>query len=243
MAETGAPLRYKRILLKISGEALAGGGNECYDAATLDYIAGEIAAALKLKTQVAVVVGGGNIVRGEMLSKSMDVDRVAADYMGMLATVINGMALESALAKSGVPARMQTALNAEQVAAPYIREKAAKHLEAGRVMIFCGGTGNPFFSTDTAAALRASEMGADALLKATNVDGVYSSDPARFADARRYETLPMDDALNQKLQVMDATALALCRERKLPVHVFRLTAPGALCGVLAGEAPGTLLTC
>ena len=136
---------YRRVLLKISGEALAGGGTECYDAATLNYLAGEIAAALALKTQVAVVVGGGNIVRGELLSNSMGVDRVAADYMGMLATVINGMALESALGRSGIAVRMQTALNAEQVAAPYIREKAQRHLDDNRVMIFCGGTGNPFF--------------------------------------------------------------------------------------------------
>lgn len=234
---------YRRILLKISGEALAGGRQECFDAATLNYLANEISAALELKTQVAVVVGGGNIVRGEMLAKNMNVDRVAADYMGMLATVINGMALESALTKAGIIARVQTALNAEQVAAPYIREKAAKHLDAGHVMIFCGGTGNPFFSTDTAAALRASEMGACALLKATNVDGVYSSDPTNNSNAQRYDTLPMDDALNQKLKIMDATALALCRERQLPVHVFKLTVGGALLKVLKGESTGTLLTC
>ncbi|MBE8158308.1 MAG: UMP kinase [Betaproteobacteria bacterium] len=238
----GAP-KYRRILLKISGEGLSGGGNECYDPATLNYIAGEIASALALNIQVAAVVGGGNIVRGELLSNSMGVDRVAADYMGMLATVINGMALESALAKSGIAARMQTALNVEQVAAPYIREKARRHLDDNRVMIFCGGTGNPFFSTDTAAALRASEIGAEALLKATNVDGVYSGDPATDTAARRYETLAMDDALNQRLRVMDATALALCRERKLPVHVFRLSEPGALARVLKGEPTGTLLTC
>ena len=238
----GAPI-YRRVLLKISGEALAGGGAECYDAATLNYLAGEIASALALNTQVAAVVGGGNIVRGELLSNSMGDDRVSADYMGMLATVINGMALESALSKSGIAVRMQTALNAGQVAAPYIREKAKRHLEGDRVMIFCGGTGNPFFSTDTAAALRASEIGADALLKATNVDGVYSGDPAADSDARRYEKLAMDDALNQKLGVMDATALALCRERKLPVHVFRLSEPGALAKILKGESAGTLLTC
>ena len=234
---------YRRVLLKISGEALAGKGSECFDSGTLNYLASEIAAALELNTQVGAVVGGGNIVRGEILSARMNVERVAADYMGMLATVINGMALESALSKAGVDVRLQTALNAEQVAAPYIREKAERHLENGRVMIFCGGTGNPFFSTDTAAALRASEIGACALLKATNVDGVYSSDPARDSSARRYDTISMDDALNQKLRVMDATALALCRERKLPVHVFKLTAPGALAQILKGEAAGTLLTC
>ncbi len=234
---------YRRILLKISGEALTGGGHECFDPATLNYLCEEIATALDLNTQVAVVVGGGNIVRGKMLSKSMKVDRVAADYMGMLATVINGMALQSALSKAGMVARMQTALNVEQVAAPYIREKSEKHLGAGHVMIFSGGTGNPFFSTDTAAALRASEIGACALLKATNVDGVYSSDPTQDPAARRYDTLPIHDALTQKLDVMDATALALCRERKLPVHVFQLTAAGALAKVLTGESAGTLLTC
>lgn len=234
---------YRRVLLKISGEALAGGGKECFDTATLDYIAAEVAAALELKTQIAVVVGGGNIVRGEILSNKMQVARVPADYMGMLATVINGMALESALSKAGIVVRLQTALNAEQVAAPYIREKAERNLEKGNVMIFCGGTGNPFFSTDTAAALRASEIGACALLKATNVDGVYSGDPARDSSVRRYDTLTMDDALNQKLRVMDATALALCRERKLPVHVFKLAAPGALNAILKGKSGGTLLTC
>lgn len=234
---------YRRVLLKISGESLAGNGNECFDPDTLSYLAAEISSALQLKTQVAVVVGGGNIVRGETLSSRMKVERVAADYMGMLATVINGMALEQALLKAGVQVRLQTALNAEQVAAPYIREKAERNLERGHVMIFCGGTGNPFFSTDTAAALRASETGACALLKATNVDGVYSSDPARDSSARRYETLTMDDALHKNLRVMDATALALCRERKLPVHVFRLSESGALVKILKGEPAGTLLTC
>ena len=234
---------YRRILLKISGEALAGGTSVCFDAATLDYLAAEIVAALKLKTQIAVVVGGGNIVRGELLSNDMGVERVAADHMGMLATVINGMALQSALSKADVDVRLQTAMNVEQVAAPYIREKAERHLQAGRVMIFCGGTGNPFFSTDTAAALRASEMGADALFKATNVDGVYSTDPAKDSNAKRYDVLAMDDAINQKLKVMDATALALCRERKLPVHVFKLTIPNILASILQGESAGTLLTC
>lgn len=236
------PSRYRRILLKISGEALAGKSSECFDPAVLGYITGEIAKALKIGAQVAVVVGGGNIVRGSLLAQKMHVERVSADYMGMLATVINGMALESAMTKAGIVARLQTALNAEQVAAPYIREKAVRHLEAGHVMIFCGGTGNPYFSTDTAAALRASEMNADALLKATQVDGVYSCDPAKNSEARRYETLPIDDALNQKLEVMDATALALCRERKLPVHVFKLMVPGELAKILAGESAGTLLT-
>ena len=235
--------QYRRIVLKISGEALGGDGSSCFSAVVLNYLAEEIAASLALGAQVAVVVGGGNIVRGEILSGNMGVERVTADYMGMLATVINGMALESALNHKGITTRLQTALNLEQVAAPYIRQKAVRHLEAGHVVIFAGGTGNPYFSTDTAAALRASEMGAEALLKATNVDGVYSSDPAKDTAARRYETLPIDEAINQKLRVMDATALALCRERKLPVHVFKLSCAGSLLSILKGETAGTLLTC
>ena len=242
-AAKNAKTRYRRILLKVSGEALAGGGSDCFSPSVLSYIASEIHEALDLGVQVGVVVGGGNIVRGGMLSQEMGIDRVSADYMGMLATVINGMALESALKKTGMVVRLQTALNAEQVAAPYIREKAERHLESGHVMVFCGGTGNPFFSTDTAAALRASEMGADALFKATNVDGVYSGDPASDSSARRYEQLTMDEALNRNLGVMDATALALCRERKLPVHVFRLMSAGTLAAVLRGESAGTILTC
>ncbi|MDM5147874.1 UMP kinase [Candidatus Persebacteraceae bacterium Df01] len=234
---------YRRILLKISGEALNGGSNFCFNSQVLSYLADEVAAALAMKKQVAIVVGGGNIVRGEMLSSDMGVDRVTADYMGMLATVINGKALQSALNAAGIDTRLQSALNMEQVVAPYIREKAVRHLENGQVVIFAGGTGNPFFSTDTAAALRASEIGANALLKATNVDGVYSSDPAKNADAKRYDTLPMNDAINQQLRVMDATALALCRERKLPVHVFKLTTPGTLAAILKGQDEGTLLTC
>ena len=189
-----------------------------------------------------MVIGGGNIVRGAMVSNEIGIDRVTGDYMGMLATVINGMALRAALRHAGIPARLQTALNLEQVAAPYIQEKAVSHLEKKRVVIFAGGTGNPFFTTDTAAALRAAEVGADALLKATNVDGVYPGDPSKQKHAERYDELTMDDALNRKLCVMDATALTLCRDRALPIHVFKLRRPGALTRILHSEGEGTLLT-
>ena len=244
---TGAP---SRVVLKLSGEALQGAADKAdkadnnnggvLSANVLLYLVKEIAAALAAGVQVAVVVGGGNIVRGgELIESKMGVSRVTGDYMGMLATVINGMALQSALQGGGIDTRLQTAMNVEQVAAPYIREKAVRHLQAGRVVVFAGGTGNPFFTTDTAAALRAAEIGADALLKATNVDGVYSADPAKDPNAKRYTSLTMDDAINKKLRVMDATALTLCRDRKMPVHVFQLQKPGALAAVLRGEPEGT----
>ena len=233
-------LRYRRILLKLSGEALQDESTGI-SPAVVSYIVKEVAAARALGVEIAVVVGGGNIVRGAMVSGKIGIERVTGDYMGMLATVINGMALQSALDDAGVEARLQTALNLEQVAAPYIREKAVRHLERGRVMIFAGGTGNPYFTTDTAAALRAAEIGAQALLKATNVDGVYSDDPVKQKDAKRYQSLSIDDALNQKLCVMDATALTLCRDRNLPIHVFQLLRTGALLRVLQNEDEGTLL--
>lgn len=233
--------RYRRILLKISGEALQEGASGI-SPAVLHFIVQEVSAARALGVEVAIVVGGGNIVRGEMVSGEIGIDRVTGDYMGMLATVINGMALQSALTAAGVPARLQTALNLEQVAAPYVREKAVRHLEEQRVMIFSGGTGNPFFTTDTAAALRAAEIGAHALLKATNVDGVYSGDPAKQKNAKRYHSLTIDEALHKKLCVMDATALTLCRDRHLPIHVFKLQCPGALVRILREEKEGTLLT-
>lgn len=233
--------RYRRILIKISGEALQD-EQAGVSPTVLRFITREILAVCGLGVEVAVVIGGGNIVRGAMISGSIGIDRVTGDYMGMLATVINGMALQSALVDAGGEARLQTALNLEQVAAPYIREKAVRHLERKRVVIFSGGTGNPFFTTDTAAALRAAEIGAEALLKATNVDGVYSGDPHRQQDARRYQSLTMDEAINKKLRVMDATALTLCRDRGLPIHVFRLQSAGALQRILQNEDEGTLLT-
>lgn len=211
-------------------------------AKVLRYIVGEIALIRALDVKIAIIIGGGNIVRGGFVADSMGVDRVTGDYMGMLATVINGMALQAALTDANMEARLQTALNLEQVAAPYIREKAVRHIENGRIMVFAGGTGNPYFTTDTAAALRASEIGAEALLKATNVDAVYSGDPARNKDAKPYRRLSMDDALAQKLGVMDATALALCRDRNMPIHVFRMMKPGALLDIVRGGDEGTLLT-
>ena len=234
-------LRYNRILLKISGEALQG-EDIGISPKVLNFIVEEIAAACALGVEVAVVVGGGNIVRGAMVSDEIGIDRVTSDYMGMLATIINGMALQAALDDAGVPARMQTALNLEQVAAPYIREKAVRYLERKTVVVFSGGTGNPFFTTDTAAALRAAEIGAEVLLKATNVDGVYSDDPVKEKNAKRYQSLTMDEVLNQKLCVMDATALTLCRDRHMPIHVFKLRHPGALVRILQNEEEGTLLT-
>ncbi|MGI9338288.1 MAG: UMP kinase [Gammaproteobacteria bacterium] len=246
----------RRVVLKISGEALQGaaGANVAIEDITANnnggvlsanvllYLVKEIAEAVGIGVQVAVVVGGGNIVRGgELMESKMGVSRVTGDYMGMLATVINGMALQSALQGGGLDARLQTAMNVEQVAAPYIRQKAVRHLQAGRVVIFAGGTGNPYFTTDTAAALRAAEIGADALLKATNVDGVYSADPAKDKNAERYSTLTMNDAINKQLRVMDATALTLCRDRKMPIHVFQLQKPGALMAVLRGEPEGTTI--
>lgn len=237
--------RYGRILLKLSGEALMGGEASGVSAEVLRHIVAEVRAARELGTQLALVCGGGNIVRGENFAAGVGagvgVDRVTADYMGMLATVINGMALQSALSESGVAARLQTALNLEQVAAPYIREKAIRHLEAGRVVIFAGGTGNPYFTTDTAASLRAAEIGAEALLKATKVDGVYSGDPAKDASAVKFSRLTFDEAIRRDLRVMDATALTLCRERRMPIHVFNLGRRGALADILQGGAEGTLV--
>lgn len=232
---------YQRILLKLSGEALQG-SDSTISPTVLGYLAKEIAAISQMGVQVAVVVGGGNIIRGGFIAESnMGIDRVTGDYMGMLATVINGMALHSALTAHQLEVRMQTALSLEQVAAPYIREKAIRHLESNRVMVFTAGTGNPYFTTDTAAALRAAEINAQALFKATNTDGVYSDDPATNADAKRFSQLSIDEAIVQKLKVMDATALTLCRERNLPIHVFQLNKPGALAAILRGDSEGTYL--
>ena len=234
-------LRYGRVLLKLSGEALMGRESSGVSAEVLRYIVSEVREARAMGAQLALVCGGGNIVRGESFAAGVGIDRVTADYMGMLATVINGMALQSALAESGVEARLQTALNLEQAAAPYIREKAIRHLEAGRVVIFAGGTGNPYFTTDTAASLRAAEVGAQALLKATKVDGVYSGDPEKDSSAEKYSRLTFDDAIRRNLRVMDATALTLCRDRGMPIHVFNLSRRGALTDILRGGDEGTLV--
>ncbi len=222
------------------GESASRGGDGI-DAKTLQFLVGEISDARAMGVELALVVGGGNIVRGGALTAERGINRVTADYMGMLATVINGMALADALNAAGVESRLQTALNMEQIAPPYIRNKAKRHLQEGRVVIFAGGTGNPFFTTDTAAALRAAEMGASILLKGTKVDGVYSDDPKTNPDAEPFSCISFDEAIHRKLRVMDATALTLCRDRELPIHVFNIFKHGALLSVLRGESEGTLV--
>jgi uridylate kinase len=232
--------KYKRILLKLSGEALMGDDSYGINRATIDAIVAEIAQVQKQGVEIGVVIGGGNIFRGVALGAE-GMDRATADYMGMLATVMNALALQDAMRRAGLNSRVQSALNIEQVIEPYIRGKAIRYLEEGKVVIFAAGTGNPFFTTDTAAALRASEVGAEIVLKATKVDGVYTSDPKKDAGAKRYSRLSFDEAIQRHLKVMDATALALCRDQRLPVNVFSIFRSGALARVVAGEDEGTLV--
>jgi uridylate kinase len=232
--------KYKRVLLKLSGEALMGEGAYGINRQTIDSIVAEIAAVQKQGVEIGVVIGGGNIFRGVALGAE-GMDRATADYMGMLATVMNALALQDAMRRAGVAGRVQSALNIEQVIEPYIRGKAIRYLEEGKVVIFAAGTGNPFFTTDTAAALRASEVGAEIVLKATKVDGVYTSDPKKDAGAKRYSRVSFDEAIQRNLKVMDATALALCRDQRLPVNVFSIFRSGALARVVAGEDEGTLV--
>jgi uridylate kinase len=229
---------YKRILLKLSGEALMGEDSYGINRATISRIVEEIKEVVDLGVQVAVVIGGGNIFRG-VAPAAEGMDRATADYMGMLATVMNALALQDAMRHIGLISRVQSALNIEQVAEPYIRGKAIRYLEEGRVVIFGAGTGNPFFTTDTAAALRGMEMNADIVLKATKVDGVYTDDPKTHADAMRYKTITFDEAIIKNLKVMDATALTLCRDQKLPISVFSIFKQGALKRVVMGEDEGT----
>ena len=231
---------YKRILLKLSGEALMGEDAYGINRTTIDRIVGEIAVVADMGLEIAVVIGGGNIFRG-VAPAAAGMDRATADYMGMLATVMNALALQDAMRRGGLNSRVQSALNIEQVVEPYIRGKAMRYLEEGRIVIFAAGTGNPFFTTDTAAALRGTEMGCDIVLKGTKVDGVYSADPKTNPQARRYARLSFDDAINQNLKVMDATALTLCRDQKLPINVFSIFKPGALQRVVMGEDEGTLV--
>jgi uridylate kinase len=231
---------YKRVLLKLSGESLMGGDAFGINRETLGRMAADIGEVSKLGVEVAIVIGGGNIFRGVALGAT-GMDRATADYMGMLATVMNAMALQEAMRRAGVEARVQSALNIEQVVEPYIRPKAIRYLEEGKVVIFAAGTGNPFFTTDTAAALRGSEMGVEVVLKATKVDGVYSADPKKQKDATLYSTITFDEALSKRLQIMDATAFALCRDQKLPIKVFNINKPGALRRVVMGENEGTLV--
>lgn len=234
--------KYKRVLLKLSGEALSGGTDYGIDATVLTKLANQIKQVIEMDVSVAIVVGGGNIWRGAKAEKE-GMDRVTADYAGMLATVINALALQDALEKEGVITRTQSAISIQQVAEPYIRRRAVRHLEKGRVVIFAGGTGNPYMTTDTAAALRAIEIEAEVLLMTkNNVDGVYSADPHKKPDAKKLEKLTHLEALNMRLEVMDATALSLCLENKLPIIVFDLQAPDSFEKVVTGESIGTLIS-
>jgi len=233
---------YKRILLKLSGEALMGSDAYGINRETLAGIVAEIKSVADLGVEIGVVIGGGNIFRGVAGSAS-GMDRATADYMGMLATVMNAMALADAMRQAGLSGRVQSALNIEQVVEPYIRGKAIRYLEEGKIVIFAAGTGNPFFTTDTAAALRGSEIGAEIVIKATKVDGVYTADPKKDPAAQRYHRVSFDEAIGKNLQVMDATALALCRDQKLPINVFSIFKSGALKSVVLGEDEGTMVHC
>lgn len=234
---------YKRIVLKLSGEALQGVHRHGIDQHVLFSIARQIKEIRELNLEIAVVLGGGNIFRGQenVEAQGLDMDRSVADYMGMLATVINGMALQDALEKMGVPTRLISAIEIRQVAEPYIRRRAVRHLEKGRAIIFVAGTGNPYFTTDTAAALRAKEIGAQVLLKATKVDGVYTADPFKVKDARRFSSLKYIDVVRKGLKVMDSTAVTLCMENKLPIIIFDMTKEGNIKKVVMGEKIGTVV--
>jgi len=231
---------YSRILLKLSGEALMGEDSYGINEAVLSRIVSEIAEVTRLGVQVGVVIGGGNIFRG-MAGAAGGMDRATADYMGMLGTVMNAMALSDAMHRAGLPARVQSALRIDQVVEQYIRGRAIRHLEMGRVVIFAAGTGNPFFTTDTAAALRGVEIGAQIVLKATKVDGVYTADPKKDPSAQRFARISFDEAIGRSLAVLDATAFALCRDQKMPINVFSIFKPGALRRVVMGEDEGTLV--
>ncbi|MBL8437700.1 MAG: UMP kinase [Zoogloeaceae bacterium] len=233
---------YKRILLKLSGEALMGDDAYGINGSVLGRIVEEIGDVVRLGVEVGVVIGGGNIFRG-MAGASSGMDRATADYMGMLATVMNGMAIGDAMRRAGIPARVQSALRIDQVVEPYIRGKAIRYLEEGKVVVFAAGTGNPFFTTDTAAALRGVEIGAQIMLKATKVDGIYTADPKKDPSAVRYERISFDEAITRNLAVLDATAFALCRDQRLPINVFSIFAPGALRRVVMGDDEGTLVYC
>ncbi len=230
----------KRILLKLSGEALMGDDPYGINHATIERIVAEIAEVQQLGVELAVVIGGGNIFRG-VAGGSVGMDRATADYMGMLATVMNALALADTMDKAGLTARVMSAIGIEQVVEPYVRPKALQYLEEGKVVVFAAGTGNPFFTTDTAAALRGAEIGAEIVLKATKVDGVYSADPKHDKNAVRYAKITFDEAISQNLGIMDATAFALCRDRKLPIRVFSIFKHGALKRVVQGEDEGTLV--
>ena len=240
-ADSAPPPHYKRILLKLSGEALMGDQPYGIDPAVATRIAQDIAEIQSLGVQTGVVIGGGNIFRG-LAASTRGMDRSTGDYMGMLATVINALALQDALEHNGVATRVLTAIEMRSVAEPFIRRRAIRHLEKGRVVVFAAGTGNPYFTTDTAAALRAMEMKAEVILKGTKVDGIYTADPVKFPDAKKYDAISYLQVLQERLQVMDATAISLCMDNKLPILVFNLKTPGNIRRVVMGETIGTMVT-
>ena len=240
MTGSAAELRYPRVLLKISGEALAGERGLGFDFATMDRIADEIQTVVATGCSLGLVIGGGNIVRGSQISK-MGMDRVSADYMGMLGTVINALAVQDILERKGMETRVMTAIRMEELAEPYIRRRALAHLEKGVVVIFAAGTGNPYFSTDTAAALRAIQIKAQVIIKATSVDGVYSADPKQDPNAKFYEEISYRDVMLEELKVMDQTAVTLCKENALPLIVLNIHQPGAIAAAVRGERVGTLV--
>jgi uridylate kinase len=238
--QAAAKLRYRRILLKLSGEALAGGKGYGIDLGVIAGIARDVVAAAASGAEICLVVGGGNIFRG-LMADEVGIDRARADYMGMLATVMNALALQTAIEREGKPTRVLSAIPMPTICESYIRDKALDHLDKGRVVICAGGTGNPFFTTDTAAALRAAELGCEALLKATQVDGVYSADPAKTPNAHRYEQLSYDDVLKQDLRIMDGAAIALARDNRIPIIVFSIKSQGGLALVLQGKGSSTTI--
>jgi uridylate kinase len=231
---------YKRILLKLSGEALAGNQGQGINTAVIKQIAEDVAEAFRAGVEMGIVIGGGNIYRG-VAASAEGMDRASADYMGMLATCINALALQDALEKANVPTRVQSAIEMAEIAEPYIRRRAIRHLEKGRLVIFGAGTGNPFFTTDTAASLRAMEIGAEVIMKATKVDGIYEKDPKKFPDAKKFEKISYIDVLNKGLNVMDSTAISLCMDNKLPIVTFDLTKPGNILRAVLGDNIGTLV--
>jgi uridylate kinase len=241
MTQPEGTIAYRRILLKLSGEALAGERAFGFDFDRVKQFADEVAGVIALGVGVALVIGGGNIVRGSQLA-TMGMDRVAADYMGMLGTVINALALQDVLEKKGLDTRVQTAIRMEELAEPYIRRRALRHLEKNRLLIFAGGTGNPYFSTDTAAALRAIQIKADVMIKATSVDGVYSADPKKDPTAKRYESISYRDVMLEELGVMDQTAVTLCKENRLPLIVLNINERGAIARAVCGERVGTMVS-
>jgi uridylate kinase len=233
-------LKYSRVLIKLSGEALAGDKGFGFDFETMSRLCEEVVAVVKMGAAVGLVIGGGNIVRGGQLAK-MGMDRVSADYMGMLGTVINAMAVQDVLERKGIDTRVMTAIRMEEIAEPYIRRRALRHLETGHLVIFAAGTGNPYFSTDTAAVLRAIQMKASLIIKATSVEGVYSADPKKEKDAKLYEEISYRDVMLAELKVMDQTAITLCKENTLPLIVLNIHRPGAIAAAVRGERVGTLV--